>query len=418
NSLEGELEVPGDKSISHRGLILGALADGESRVSNLAPGNDVQSTLDCLEQLGVRISREECLIQIMGEGLGGLSQPQTSLHAGNSGTLMRLLSGVLAGHSFQICIKGDESLNQRPMERIAIPLRKMGARIRTRNGNPPLEILGGELRGIEYSPEVASAQVKSCVILAGLHADGVTKIIEPGPSRDHTEVILRAVDYPLEVKENVISLRGEGKVEPFALKVPGDFSSAAFFITAGLLAEDSEILLKDVGLNDTRTGFLELARRMGGEIVTENLRSELGEPKADLLVRSSSLKGITIRGTEVVKAIDELPLVAILGSQAEGATVIKDAEELRVKETDRIQATVHNLRALGVEVEGHPDGLSLEGPCNLSGARLRSFSDHRIAMAFSVAGLFAKGKSYVENSSCVKVSYPDFFRDLEELKNA
>ncbi len=415
DSLSGEVKIPGDKSISHRAVMLGGLADGTTRISNLAPGEDVGSTVSCLRQLGVEIEEGDDEVLVKGNGHDELEKPDQSLDAGNSGTLTRLLAGILATRPFETEIDGDESLRSRPMERIIEPLEFMGAEIDSRDGKLPLRVSGGDLKGIKYQPEVASAQVKSAILLAGLRASGSTTVKEVGPSRDHTERILDAMGYPIRVNGREVTLEGGGELSPISIDVPGDFSSASYLIAAGLITENSKIMLKSVGLNETRTGFLDLLRRMGGEIEVKNRRTGNGEPRGDLLVSSSDLHGVKLEESEVVRAIDELPLLGVVATQAEGKTTVRNAEELRVKETDRISATISNLEELGADVEEFEDGFTVRGKTLLSGGNLQSHSDHRIAMSAAVGAMVAEGKSRLANPEWVEVSFPDFFAVLEEL---
>jgi len=414
-ALSGEVKIPGDKSISHRALMLGGLADGTTRISNLAPGEDVRSTMGCLRQLGVEIEEKSGKVLVKGKGHKGLKKPSNRLNAGNSGTLTRLLAGILATRPFETEIDGDESLRSRPMERIIEPLEFMGAEIDSREGKLPLRVSGGDLKGIEYQPEVASAQVKSSILLAGLRASGSTTVKEVGPSRDHTERILDAMGYPIRVNGREVMVEGGGELSPISIDVPGDFSSASYLIAAGLIKEGSRIKLKSVGLNETRTGFLDLLERMGGEIEVQNRRTGNGEPRGDLLVSNSDLKGVELNKAEVVRAIDELPLLGIIASQAKGETTVRNAEELRVKETDRISATVNNLEELGADVEEFEDGFTVRGKTHLSGGNLKCYGDHRIAMSAAVGAMVAEGESRLENPEWVEVSFPDFFAVLEEL---
>lgn len=415
DSLSGEVKIPGDKSISHRAVMLGGLADGTTRINNLAPGEDVQSTVSCIRQLGVEIEEGDDEVLVKGNGHDGLGKPDRRLDAGNSGTLTRLLTGILASLPNEAEIDGDESLRSRPMERIIEPLEFMGAEIDSRDGNLPLQISGGDLKGIEYQPEVASAQVKSSILLAGLRASGSTTVDEVGPSRDHTERILDAMGYPIRVNGREVTVDGGGELSPISIDVPGDFSSASYLIAAGLINDNSRIKLKSVGLNETRTGFLDLLERMGGDIEVKNRRTGNGEPRGDLLVSSSDLKGVDLNESEVVRAIDELPLLGVVATQAEGKTTLRNAEELRVKETDRISATVSNLEELGADVEEFEDGFTVRGKTHLSGGNLQSHRDHRIAMSAAVGAMAAAGESRLVNPEWVEVSFPDFFAVLEEL---
>ncbi|MEF8798930.1 MAG: 3-phosphoshikimate 1-carboxyvinyltransferase [Candidatus Bipolaricaulota bacterium] len=415
NPLVGEVRVPGDKSISHRALLLGALAEGETKIGNIAPGADVRSTMNCLRQLDVSVIEKNGRGLVKGRGLEGLEEPDRPLDAGNSGTLTRLIAGILATRSFETKIDGDDSLRSRPMERIIEPLELMGAEIDSREGRLALEITGGKLTGIEYQPDVASAQVKSCILLAGLGATGETTVEEVGPSRDHTERMLRAMGYPIEINGTRISVGGPAPLKPLSLEVPGDFSSASYLIAAGLLVEDSKIRLKSVGLNDTRTGFLDLLRKMGGSIEVSNLKTRNEEPRGDLVVSTSNLRGVTLTEDEVVRSIDELPLLAVVASQAEGVTEVRGAEELRVKETDRISATVENLKELGADIQELPDGFIIKGKTRLEGGNLYSFDDHRIAMSAAVAALAAEGETELRDPEWVEISFPHFFEVMEGL---
>ena len=419
SGLTGELTLPGDKSISHRSLLLGSLASGKSTVGNLAPGEDVRSTINCLKNLGVSISEEGDRVVIEGRGLRGFSEPKHRLNAGNSGTLTRLIVGTLSTHGFSTEIDGDESLRSRPMERIIAPLESMGAEIDSRGGKLPLTVTGGKLQGIVHEPKVASAQVKSSILLAGLGASGETKVIEPGPSRDHTEKMLEAMGYPIRVDGNRITVNGPRQLDPLELTVPGDFSSAGYFIAAACLVEGSKLTIKDVGLNETRTGFLELLNSMGASIELKNSENPNGEPRGDLVVSGSDLTGVNLTKDQVVKSIDELPLLAVVATQAEGVTEVRGAEELRVKETDRISATVENLKLLGADVEEFPDGFLVRGPSKLSGGGVRvdSYGDHRIAMSMAIAALVAEGKTNLIGPHWVEISYPGFFETMEGLLN-
>lgn len=413
--LTGELTLPGDKSISHRGLLLGSLAEGRTTIENLAPGTDVRSTVGCLESLGVPVEKDGNLTAVAGQGLRGYDRPDGSLDAGNSGTLTRLIAGILATHGFETEIDGDESLRSRPMDRIVEPLSAMGAEIGSRTGRLPLTITGGDLRGIEYEPEVASAQVKSSILLAGLGASDETTVIEPGPSRDHTERMLGAMGCPIRIEDNRITVESPERLNSLELRVPGDFSSAGYFIAAASILEGSELRIKDVGLNETRTGFLELMEKMGAAIEVKNYEEKNGEPRGDLVVSGSDLTGVSPTEDEVVKSIDELPLLAVVATQAEGVTEVRGAEELRVKETDRIEATVTNLKALGADIEELPDGFVVRGPIRLTGDRVESYRDHRIAMSMAVAALVAEGETDLIEPGWVEISYPGFFETMEGL---
>ena len=414
-SIHGRFSVPGDKSISHRALMLGAIANGETVIRGLAPGEDVRSTLRCLRQLGVFIQENGNALRVQG---GGLKKSATMLDAGNSGTTMRLLSGILAAQPFDTTITGDASLQRRPMRRIIEPLTKMGATIDSReNGYAPLIIHGSKLRGIHYPLPVASAQVKSCVLFAGLSAESATVVEEKIPTRDHSERLLRLMDAKISVSSeqySVISIRA-GKLHGSEIEVPGDFSSAAFFIAAALLLPDSELIIENISVNPTRTAFLEVLREMGATVEITNLRNESHEPLADLIVRHQALQGTNVFGNRVALLIDEIPILAVLATQAEGETHIRDAGELRVKESDRIAALAHNLRAMGAAVEELADGLVITGPTKLRGAAINSFGDHRIAMAFAIAGLLADSPTTIRAAECADISFPGFFEAVGQL---
>jgi 3-phosphoshikimate 1-carboxyvinyltransferase len=420
--VRGRLSVPGDKSISHRALMLGAIAEGETRIRGLAPGEDVRSTLSCLRQLGVSMQEQSGEIIVHGRGLAGLQKPAGTLDAGNSGTTMRLLAGILATQPFTTAITGDASLRRRPMRRIIEPLARMDAKITAQeNGCAPLTINGGKLQGIHYTLPVASAQVKSCVLFAGLGAEGETVVEEPIPTRDHSERMLRkmganisVISDQYSVISNRISIRA-GKLLGGEIEVPGDFSSAAFFIAAALLLPDSELRIENVGRNPTRTAFLDVVHEMGAAIEIANIRNESHEPVADLVVRHRPLRGVSVSGKRVPLLIDEIPILAILATQAEGETCIRDAKELRVKESDRIAALTHNLRAMGATVEELPDGLVIAGPARLHGAAIDSYGDHRIVMAFAIAGLLAETPTTIHGAECADISFPGFFERLSEV---
>ncbi len=428
-TIRGRIPLPGDKSISHRALMLGAIAEGETRIRGLAPGEDVRSTLNCLRQLGVSIQEQNGEIILHGRGLAGLQKPAGILDAGNSGTTMRLLAGILAAQPFTTAITGDASLCRRPMRRIIEPLTQMGAGITAeQNDCAPLTIRGGKLQGIHYTLPVASAQVKSCILFAGLGADGETIVEEHVPTRDHSERMLRkmgahisvtsdqysVISNQYSVTSNSISIRA-GELFGNEIEVPGDFSSAAFFIAAALLLSESELIVENVGLNPTRTAFLEIAREMGAAIESTKLKNGSHEPVADLAVRHHPLRGVSVFGKRVPLLIDEIPILAILATQAEGETCIRDAKELRVKESDRIAALAQNLRAMGATVEELPDGLVIAGPTPLHGAEIDSYGDHRIAMAFAVAGLLADAPTTIRGAECADISFPGFFERLGEV---
>lgn len=429
HGLHGEIEIPGDKSISHRSVMFGALAKGTTEITHFLQGADCLSTIGCFRAMGIEIENTPEKILVHGRGLHGLTAPAGTLDVGNSGTTTRLISGILSGQPFATTLSGDASLNSRPMKRIMEPLSLMGADIQSQNGNgcAPLQInhhlnpgSHPDLKHIHYRSRVASAQVKSAVLLAGLYADGVTEVTEPTLSRNHTELMLNGFGA------NVITINHDdgsatASIQPceelFArqIQVPGDISSAAYFIAAGLLVPNSELLIRNVGINPTRAGLLEVCRAMGADITYVNQTSASGEPTADLLVRSSSLHGTTVEGAIIPTLIDEIPMIAVMAAFAEGTTVIKDAAELKVKETDRIKTTTEALLAMGADVVPTEDGMIIHGGNPLHGTDINSYLDHRIAMAFSIAGLAAAGTTTIQDSRCVDVSYPEFYESLGAL---
>jgi 3-phosphoshikimate 1-carboxyvinyltransferase len=422
--LTGGLELPGDKSISHRYALLAALAEGTSELRHFSAAADCHSTLGCMSALGADVKIEGDTVRVTGRGTRGLKSSWRALDAGNSGTTMRLLAGILAGQEFSSKLTGDDSLQKRPMKRVIGPLREMGADIRGREDNfAPLEIRGTQLKAIEYQMPMASAQVKSAVLLAGLFAEGVTSVTEPARTRDHTELALE--EFGAEVEKHgrtvrIHGLRGEngiGKLVAKSLTVPGDLSSAVFFIAAASLLPDSNILLHNVGLNPTRTAILDLFASMGASIQMLGLKILHGELVSDLAVKGSSLKGGVIAGEQIPLLIDELPMLAALGPYTEEGIEIRDAAELRVKESDRIAALAENLRRMGAEVEERPDGLKVEGrrAGKLRAAEIEPRGDHRIAMAFAVAALAAEGSTVIRNSDCAGVSFPTFFEELNRM---
>lgn len=415
-SLHGPVQIPGDKSVSHRALMLSALGEGSSTILNILDGEDVRSTAECLENLGVSIDWHNRDVLVEGVGLHGLKQPNNDLDAGNSGTTIRLLSGILAAQPFVSTMTGDASLKKRPMSRIIRPLEAMGISIRSSDGCAPLVIQGQEPTAIHYHSPVASAQIKSCVLLAGLFADGMTTVTEPAKSRDHTERILPCFGVPVHSDGLSVSVSGPAQLKGTTIQVPGDISSAAFFLVAGSIVPESEIVLKNCGINPSRTGILDILTGMGANLNLEQHRIENGEPIADIRVTSSQLKGTVIEGDMIPRVIDEIPILAVAATRAQGETIVRDAAELRVKETDRIDAVVTNLRAMGVQIEAMNDGFRINGPQDLNGTNLDSFNDHRIAMAFAVAGLVARGETIIEKAECVDISYPGYFEVLERLQ--
>lgn len=416
--LKGELRVPGDKSISHRGVMLGSLAQGTTAVTNFLEGADCLSTINCFRSMGIDISRTEKEILIHGKGLHGLSAPSSCLDVGNSGTTMRLLSGILAGQRFSSELTGDASIRKRPMTRVIAPLSLMGGCVESLSGNglAPLRITGRPLKGMHYQSPVSSAQVKSCVLLAGLYADGQTSVTEPFLSRNHSELMLRSFGAKISSKGTIATVEPEPILIGQKVEVPGDISSAAYFIAAALLIPGSELLIQNVGINPTRDGILKVCASMGAKIEILNSHTCCGEEVADLLVRHSSLKGTVIEGALIPTLIDELPVLSVLAAFAEGTTIIRDAQELKVKESNRLDIMVHHLTAMGADVEPTEDGMIITGGKPLHGGVLDSYLDHRIAMAFAVAGMAAEGETEITRADCVDISYPDFYKDLEKLK--
>lgn len=416
-SLKGTVTIPGDKSISHRAVMFGSLSKGITEITGFLQGADCLSTISCFSKMGIDITNTGEKVIVNGKGLRGLNAPSTTLDVGNSGTTTRLISGILAGQTFTSVLDGDASLRTRPMKRIITPLSEMGAKINSNNGCAPLEIIGSPLKGIDYVSPVASAQIKSCVLLAGLYAENPTSVTEPSLSRNHTELMLKA--FGADISTEVFTSKVLPATELFGqqVHVPGDISSAAYFIAAGLIAPNSEILIKNVGLNPTRDGIIKVCRAMGGDITVCDERIQGGEPVGDLLVRSSSLCGTTISGDIIPTLIDELPIIAILAAYAKGRTVIADAAELKVKECNRIDAMVTNLSKMGVDITGTDDGMIIEGGKALHGAELDTYMDHRIAMSFAIASLNAEGTTTIKDAEIVNVSYPGFFNDLKGLMN-
>lgn len=420
--LKGEVTIPGDKSISHRSIMLGSIALGTTEITHFLEGADCLSTIDCFRKMGVEIERKPSSILVHGKGLRGLTAPASTLNVGNSGTTTRLISGILSGQNFATTLSGDDSLNSRPMKRIMTPLNTMGAHIRSLNDNgcAPLHIRPGALHGIHYQSPVASAQVKSAVLLAGLYADSSTSVTEPALSRNHTELMLQGFGAYVATDLHTDGT-ATAHVEPCKelygqqICVPGDISSAAYFIAAALLVPGSELLVKNVGTNFTRAGFLKVCKAMGADIETVSQTIEGGESRADLLVRYSHLKGTVIEGDIIPTLIDEIPMIAIMAAFADGQTVIRDAAELKVKETNRIDTVTAGLKAMGADITPNDDGMIIEGTGHLNGASIQSYLDHRIAMAFSVAGLASDGETQIVDSQCVDVSYPEFYATLNSV---
>jgi 3-phosphoshikimate 1-carboxyvinyltransferase len=416
--LVGEISLPGDKSISHRAAIVAALAEGTTRIENFSTADDCAATLDCLEKLGVKIERDKTTIVVRGVGKNGFSQPKDALDCRNSGTTMRLLAGVLAGQNFTSVLTGDESLQKRPMKRVIKPLELMGAKIESNDGRAPLEITGkNPLGAISFEPPVASAQIKSCVLLAGLNADGETEVIEKTPTRDHTERMFRWCGANVENEGEKIKISGDARLSASEINVPSDVSSAAFFLVAAACLRDSDLILKNVGLNPSRMAIIEVLQNFGANIEILNNNETANEPRGDLRVSGGELKQTqanVLRGAVIANLIDELPILAVFGTQLENGLEIRDAAELRVKESDRISAVAENLRRMNAQVEEFEDGL-LVHKSQLKGAKIDSFGDHRIAMSFAVAGLLATGETEIENAEVAAVSFPNFFDLLEKI---
>lgn len=417
NSLKGEITIPGDKSISHRAVMLGSIASGTTEIHNFLQGADCLSTIAGFQRMGVEIENQGGTVLVRGNGMRGLKQPQTALDCGNSGTTIRLISGILAAQAFDVTLTGDESIQKRPMRRIMDPLSQMGARIRSihDNGCAPLAISGAALHGIHYLSPVASAQVKSAILLAGLYADGETRVTEPHVSRDHSERMLSRFGAAVRTEGTTAILAPAAELYGGLIEVPGDISSAAFFLAAGLIVPNSQILIRGVGINPTRDGILHVCKAMGGNVRFVNQCMDSSEPTADLLVTSSALHGTVIEGGIIPALIDELPMIAAMACFAEGETVIRDAAELKVKESNRIEVMVRSLAAMGADVEETEDGMIIRGGRPLHGAVIDSKLDHRIAMTFAVTALCADGETEILGAECVEISYPQFYQDLKRL---
>lgn len=416
--IRGEVTIPGDKSISHRAVMFGSLAEGATEVTGFLRGADCLSTIDCFRRLGISIEDKDERILIHGKGLHGLSAPTQILDAGNSGTTTRLISGILSGQAFETTLTGDASIQKRPMGRIIEPLSQMGASITSLSGNgcAPLRIQGRPLHGIHYTTKVASAQVKSSILLAGLYADTPTSVTEPALSRNHSELMLHFFGADVKSEGTTATIQPEPKLIGQKVQVPGDISSAAYFIAAGCITPDSELLIQNVGTNPTRDGILHVCKMMNANVTLLNENMDSGEPTADLLVRTSSLQGCIIEGDLIPTLIDELPIIAVMACFAEGTTVIRDAAELKVKESDRIAVMTENLTAMGAKVTATDDGMIIEGGHTLHGAVVDSHLDHRIAMSFAVAALNADGETEILGADCVNISYPAFYRDLQKIQ--
>ncbi|MFC5541049.1 3-phosphoshikimate 1-carboxyvinyltransferase [Ureibacillus suwonensis] len=415
--LEGILTVPGDKSISHRAVMFGAIAKGKTTVTGFLPGEDCLSTIDCFRKLGVDIQVDGTNVEINSPGMEGWQEPKEVLYTGNSGTTTRLMLGILAGTNFHSVMTGDASIGKRPMGRVTKPLKQMGALINGREGGQytPLAIQGTKLKAIDYTMPVASAQVKSAILLAGLQAEGTTIVREKEVSRDHTELMLKQFGANIEVKDGVISIEGGQQLKGTHIDVPGDISSAAFFLVAGAIVPNSEVILKNVGINPTRAGIIEVMQQMGADLTIAQEKSDAAEPTATLTVRTSHLKGTTIEGEIIPRLIDEIPIIALLATQAEGTTIIRNAEELRVKETDRIEAVVTELKKLGADITATEDGMIINGPTSLKGAKLSTYGDHRIGMMAAIASLITESPVEIDDADCIAISYPTFFEHLDLL---
>jgi 3-phosphoshikimate 1-carboxyvinyltransferase len=415
--LRGDITLPGDKSVSHRALIFNGIADGKATVENLAPGEDVRSTMSCLRDLGVKITANGDKFIVIGAGRKGFKPPVDVLNAGNSGTTTRLLGGLLAAQPFMSVITGDASLRSRPMGRLIQPLRLMGAEIWGRKDDSllPLAIKGRKLTGIKYEMPVASAQIKSAILIAGLFAEGKTTVIEPTPSRDHTERMFKAMGVKVTRRGRRVDLTPSVMPKSIDVRVPGDISSAAFWLVAGAIHPDAQLRVLNVGINPTRTGILDVLVEMGAKLKVERVAEEGGEPVADISIETSDLIGIRIEGAIIPRLIDELPIIALAGAFARGTTVIRGAEELRVKESDRIATTVRELSLMGVDIEELPGGMVIRGGKRLTGADCKSYGDHRLAMTLGIAGILAKGETVIRNAESVAVSYPGFWSELERI---
>lgn len=417
NGLKGEVTIPGDKSVSHRSVMFGAIAKGTTEIHNFLQGADCLSTIACFSSMGVAIENNGDTVLVHGNGMRGLKKPDSILDCGNSGTTTRLISGILAAQDFTVTLTGDESIQKRPMKRIMTPLSLMGAQIRSihDNGCAPLEITGSSLHGIHYQSPVASAQVKSAILLAGLYADGETRVTEPYLSRNHTELMLSRFGADVHTEDTTAVIRTASELFGQQIFVPGDISSAAFFLAAGLITPNSEILVRNVGINPTRDGILHVFRDMGADITMLHVKDDGGEPTADILVRSSSLHGTVIEGSIIPTLIDELPVIAAAACFAHGDTIIRDASELKVKESNRVEVMVRNLSAMGAHVEETEDGMIIHGGRPLHGAVVDSRLDHRIAMTFAIAAGLADGVTEILGAECVNISYPGFYTDLQRL---
>lgn len=417
NGLSGEVTVPGDKSISHRSIMLGSLAKGTTEVYGFLQGADCLSSISCFSKMGVEIENNGDKVIIKGRGLRGLREPQGILDVGNSGTTTRLMSGILAAQNFTSRVNGDASIQKRPMKRIITPLSMMGADIKSELGNDcaPLIINGSKLKGIHYDSPVASAQVKSAILFAGLYADGETSVTEPAVSRNHTELMFEEYGVDIKCQGKTVTMSPADELLAKKVIVPGDISSATYFMVAAAITPNSCVTIKNVGINPTRDGIIQVCHMMGADINVEKTSGEIGEPTADITVSTSTLKGCTIGGDIIPTLIDEIPAIAVLACFADGETVIKDAEELKVKESNRIDVVVNNLKAMGADIEATDDGMIIRGGKALHGSIIDSKLDHRIAMSFAIAGMNADGETEIIGAECVNISYPEFYGDINRL---
>ena len=416
-SLQGTIQVPGDKSISHRAVMFGSIAEGTTKIHNFLAGEDCLSTIACFRKLGILIEQDGTEVTVHGKGFNGIREPEDILDVGNSGTTLRLITGLLAGFPFHSALVGDASIAKRPMTRVVVPLEKMGASIdgREQGKYTPLSVRGGNLSAITYEVPVASAQVKSAILLAGLRAKGTTVVKEIEQTRNHTETMLQMFGVDLGIEGRTVSIKGGQKLIAADIRVPGDISSAAFFLAAGTLVPDSSIELLNVGINGTRSGIIEVLASMGADLSMNIHHDEEAEPYGDITVRSASLKATVINGSIIPRLIDEIPVIALLATQAEGTTVISDAKELKVKETNRIDTVVSELRKLGADIEATDDGMVIRGKTPLHGGTVKSHGDHRIGMMLAIAAAIADGDVYLEDAEAISVSYPTFFEHLHSL---
>ncbi|MGG2091887.1 3-phosphoshikimate 1-carboxyvinyltransferase [Bacillus sp. S13(2024)] len=416
--LQGTIVIPGDKSISHRSVMFGAIAHGKTTIKGFLPGADCLSTISCFREMGVSITQNGDEVEVIGTGIEGLQEAERILDVGNSGTTIRLLLGILANTNLHFCLQGDASIGKRPMKRVTKPLSLMGAIIDGRECGTytPLTIRGGNLQAIDYISPVASAQVKSAILLAGLGAQGVTSVTEPHISRDHTERMLQAFGVQVKRDGTKVSIEGGQQLIGTNIHVPGDISSAAFFLVSGAITPNSKLTLKNVGINPTRTGIIDVLTKMGAKLTIEQCDTDAAEPVADLIIETSQLKGIEIGGDMIPRLIDEIPIIALAATQAEGITIIKDAHELKVKETNRIDTVVEELTKLGARIEATDDGMIIYGKTSLKGNTVNSHGDHRIGMMLAVAGCIANGETMIQDAEAVGVSYPNFFEEIEKLK--